>query len=193
MRIAGGLYKSRIIKAPRNSSIRPTTEKTREALFSALGEDILEAEIADLFCGSGALGLEALSRGASRAFFVDNNHGATAAVRENIEKLGLAGKSKVMTMNVFNIRPRLLNGVDIIFADPPYGRGYALRLSTLLSLPKIDWHGILILEHESDWEYEGDKYRHLKRISFGETSVSFLLRERPIDIAAGNKKGKGDG
>jgi 16S rRNA (guanine966-N2)-methyltransferase len=178
IRIAGGLYKGRTIKVPNTKNIRPSTEKTREAIFSALGADIIDASVADLFCGSGALGLEALSRGARKALFVDSSHGSTAAARQNVELLGVGEVARVMTMNVFNLRPKHLQDVGIVFADPPYRGGYAQKLTVLLSLPKFEWYGILILEHETDWGFKGDGYRLLRRLDFGETSVSFLLRER---------------
>jgi 16S rRNA G966 N2-methylase RsmD len=94
-------------------------------------------------------------------------------------------------MNVFNLRPKHLQGVEIVFADPPYRGGYAQRLVTLLSLPKFEWYGILVLEHEADWGFKGEGYRLLRRLEFGETSVSFLFRERPGGPADG-KKGLGD-
>jgi 16S rRNA (guanine966-N2)-methyltransferase len=192
MKIAGGLYKGRIIKAPKIRNIRPSTEKIRESIFSALGADIIEASIADLFCGSGALGLEALSRGACQALFVDSNYGSIVAVRENIRRLDVESISAVMTMNVFNLRPKHLQGIGIIFADPPYRAGYARKLLALLSLPKFNWYGILILEHESDWGNEGDEYRLLRRLDLGDTSVSFLVRKKP-GLDATSEKGKGDG
>jgi 16S rRNA (guanine966-N2)-methyltransferase len=187
MKIAGGQFKGRIIKIPNIRNIRPSTEKTREAIFSALGADVIEADVADLFCGSGALGLEALSRGAHSALFVDSSYGATAAARKNIENLDVISSTRVMTMNVFNLRPKHLQEVGIIFADPPYRGGYAQRLSALLSLPKFGWCGILVLEHEADWEHEGIEFRLLRRLEFGETSVSFLLKEKLVEPAGGEK------
>ncbi|OGC89535.1 MAG: 16S rRNA (guanine(966)-N(2))-methyltransferase RsmD [candidate division Zixibacteria bacterium RBG_16_53_22] len=192
MKIAGGQYKGRIIKVPKIRNIRPSTEKTREAIFSALGADIIDSTVADLFCGSGALGLEALSRGACQALFVDSNHGAAVAVRESIKGLGVGNESRVMTMNVFHLRPKHLQGVGIIFADPPYRGGYARKLLTLLSLPNFNWYGILILEHEAEWENDGIEFRLLRRLNFGDTSVSFLIRNR-LDEKAGHQKGNSDG
>jgi 16S rRNA (guanine966-N2)-methyltransferase len=178
MRIAGGSLKGRIIETPKIRNIRPSTEKTREAIFSILGTDVLGIKVADLFCGSGALGLEALSRGASFALFMDVHRGSTDIVRGNIKKLKLENQARAMTMNVFEIRPKHLDGIKMIFADPPYGGGYASKLVTLLSLPKFEWYGILVLEHESTWHYEEENFQILKRARFGDTSVSFLIREK---------------
>jgi 16S rRNA (guanine966-N2)-methyltransferase len=181
MRIAGGEFRGRIIKAPKIPNIRPSTEKTREAIFSVLGGDILDARVADLFCGSGALGLEALSRGAASALFVDINSACITSVKENIRTLGLEPHSKVMTMNALGLRASHLNGLGIIFADPPYKMGYAERLVALLSLQKLLWHGILVLEHEPKWFYEGDRFELAKRLEFGDTAVSFLLGLKDVE------------
>jgi 16S rRNA (guanine966-N2)-methyltransferase len=175
MRIAGGEFRGRILKAPKIANIRPSTEKTREAIFSVLGADILDSKVMDLFCGSGALGLEALSRGALSAIFIDINPMSIAASKENIRALGVDLHTRVLTMNALNLRALHLDGVGIIFADPPYNMGYAERLVSLLSLQKNRWHGILVLEHEPKWHYDGDKFELAKRLEFGDTAVSFLL------------------
>jgi 16S rRNA (guanine966-N2)-methyltransferase len=181
MRIAGGEYKGRILKVPKISNIRPSTEKTREAIFSVLGGDILDAKVADLFCGSGALGLEALSRGAESALFVDLHPASIANVKENIRALGLESRTRVMVKNALNLRQSILDGIRIIFADPPYNMGYAERLVSLLSLQKSLWHGILVLEHEPKWNYDGEKFDLAKRLEFGDSAVSFLLGPKEPD------------
>ncbi len=181
MRIAGGEFRGRIIKTPKIPTIRPSTEKTREAIFSVLGADILDAKVADLFCGSGALGLEAISRGASSALFIDINSACTTTVKENVITLGLESCTKVMTLNALGLRASHLNDVGIIFADPPYKMGYAERLVSLLSLQKLLWHGILVLEHEPKWIYEGDRFELAKRLEFGDTAVSFLLGRKDVE------------
>lgn len=175
MKIVAGEFGGRNLKVPKIPHIRPSTEKTREAIFSSLGADILDAYVADLFCGSGALGLEALSRGAKSALFVDIHPAAIAIVRQNIHKLGLESRSKVMTRNALNLRPAHLEQIGIIFADPPYKMGYATRLIALLSLQKFAWHGILVIEHEPNWHYDGDKFELVKILKFGDTAASFLL------------------
>ena len=185
MKIAGGEFKGRLIKVPKNPNIRPTTERTREAIFSALGADILDINIADFFCGSGALGLEALSRGAKSAIFIDSQPGTTAIVRDNILTLGLEGRTKIMNMNVLAIRPSHITDIGIIFADPPYKSDYAEKLTTLLSLQKFAWYGILVLEHDPKWNYTGDEFKIAKRIEFGDTGASILLRLKER-LAQGN-------
>ena len=179
MRIAGGEYKGRIIKVPKIPNIRPSTERIREAIFSVLGADIIDANVADLFCGSGALGIEALSRGAGKALFVDLDRGSIAVVRENIKSLELESRAKIVNMNVLHIRGAYLKEINIIFADPPYHNGYGERLISHLSLPKTEWYGILALEHEADWSYVGDDFKIAKRSDFGDSAVTFLVRFVP--------------
>ena len=179
MRIAGGEFKGRIIKVPKIPNIRPSTERIREAIFSVLGADIIEANVADLFCGSGALGFEALSRGAEKALFVDLHRSSTAAVRDNIKLLELEDRTKILNMNVLDIRASHLKNINIIFADPPYHKGYCERLLSHLSLLKIAWYGILMLEHEAPWSYVGDDYKIAKQIEFGDSAVTFLMRFMP--------------
>ncbi len=178
MKIVAGEFGGRIIKVPNIPHIRPSTEKTRKAIFSALGDDIIDASIADLFCGSGALGIEALSRGAKNALFVDIHPAAIATVKQNIRLLELESRCKVMTLNALNLRPVHLSQTGIIFADPPYKLGYADRLVKLLSLQKFAWHGILVIEHEPKWHYDGEEFELLKKLAFGDTQVSFLFRPK---------------
>ena len=174
MRIVGGELKSRIIKIPKTGNLRPSTEKIRAAIFSVLGDDINEARVADLFCGSGALGLEALSRGASFALFVDSSAVAVSTVKSNLQELDLSSRAELRAMNVFHIRPKKLEGISIIFADPPYGKGYGDRLISLLCLKNFAVRGILVLEHEAAWSYVDTRGVILKRLDFGDSSVTFL-------------------
>ncbi|MEE9552899.1 MAG: 16S rRNA (guanine(966)-N(2))-methyltransferase RsmD [candidate division Zixibacteria bacterium] len=174
MRIVGGEMKGRLIKAPSTDNLRPSMERTREAIFSVLGDDIVDASVADLFCGSGALGLEALSRGATRALFIDSSKAAIRAVRKNTADLGLAGRAVVYEGSVFHLRPGKLKDISIVFADPPYEKGYGDRLITLLCLKNSSFDGILILEHEKGWSYEGSDCEIMRRLDFGDSSVTFL-------------------
>jgi 16S rRNA (guanine(966)-N(2))-methyltransferase RsmD len=175
MRIIGGALSGRKIRVPGGKGLRPSTDKIRGAIFSVLGDDITGAKVADLFCGSGALGLEALSRGADRGLFVDSSKKSISAVRWNIKELELQARSEVKLMDVLDISSPLLENVSIIFADPPYRESYGDKLISLLSLKKFAYHGIITIEHESEWSYRGSEFRILKRIEFGDSSVSFLL------------------
>lgn len=174
MRIAGGELKGRRIIVPSVRELRPSTEKTREAIFSTLGKDVIDARVADLFCGSGALGIEALSRGAEFSLFVDSSRAAVFAVRKTIMELGLDSRSEIRMMKVLAIRGKHLENTSIIFADPPYGVGYGDQLIDLLCLKKIAGNGILVLEHESGWRTDRVGPEVMRRLQFGDSSVTFF-------------------
>ena len=124
MRVVAGELRGRRIEAPPGPQTRPTAERTREAVFSILG-DITGARVLDLFAGSGALGIEALSRGAAHATFVDDAPAASAAIRLNLERLGLGDRSTFIEANV--VTGPLPNGpYDLVFIDPPYRDAGAL-------------------------------------------------------------------
>ncbi|UCE66915.1 MAG: 16S rRNA (guanine(966)-N(2))-methyltransferase RsmD [Candidatus Zixiibacteriota bacterium] len=178
MRITGGRLKGRRIAVPGGGDVRPSTDKLREAVFSIIGDDILGAKIADLFCGSGALGIEALSRGADYALFVDSSRRNISNLRKNLEKLGIMENSDLKVMDALKIRPKRMKNYSIVFADPPYNRGLGERLISLFCLPKFEWYGILVLEHESDWIYKGQEMEILNRKAYGDMAVSFLRKNR---------------
>ncbi|MGD0981887.1 MAG: 16S rRNA (guanine(966)-N(2))-methyltransferase RsmD [Solirubrobacteraceae bacterium] len=119
MRVVGGEYGGRRLEAPRGRATRPTSERTREAVFSMLG-DINGARVLDLFAGSGALGIEALSRGAAHATFVDRARPAIAAITRNLEQLGLRERAQITQLDVRVLEPHSAS-YDLVFVDPPYG------------------------------------------------------------------------
>lgn len=123
MRIEGGEARGRIIQSPSGTNTRPSDGKTREKLFNSLGERVVGARFLDLYAGSGAVGLEALSRGADFAVFVEQEHSALRALRGNLKILGWENRALVWGGNVRSALPKLEeNGesFDIIFADPPF-------------------------------------------------------------------------
>jgi 16S rRNA (guanine966-N2)-methyltransferase len=163
---------------PGGNVIRPSTDKLRESIFSIIGGDIEEARVADLFCGSGALGIEALSRGAEYALFIDSSRRHIQNLKKNLEILGIAKKAELKVLNALNMRPELLKDISIVFADPPYRKGMGDRLISLFCLPKFKWYGILALEHEAGWNYGGGDMEILKRKVHGDMAVSFLRKIR---------------
>src|ERR1019366_3331055 len=128
MRVIGGEFRSRVLKSVPGLDTRPTPDRLREALFSVLSPRISGAVFADLYAGTGAVGIEALSRGASRAIFVEQSRAAVTVIRENLQSLGLTGRSQVREGRVLKIIEKM--EVDIVFLDPPYalGKEYALGL-----------------------------------------------------------------
>ena len=124
MRIIAGEWRGRPIAAPPGAGTRPTADRARETLFSMLTSRLGGFEglrVADLFAGSGALGLEALSRGAAHVTFVDNDPKAVAVIRNNVAKLGAAERSQISARSALALGPA--QPFDLIFADPPYGPG----------------------------------------------------------------------
>jgi 16S rRNA (guanine966-N2)-methyltransferase len=121
LRIVAGLYGGRRLVAPPGTATRPTSDRVREALFSVLGPSVQAARVLDLYAGSGALGLEALSRGAARAVFVDSSRRAIAAIRANLEALGVeAGVRRTEARAALRTALARREAYDLVFLDPPY-------------------------------------------------------------------------
>lgn len=137
MRIIAGKAGRIAIKVP-SAVARPTTDFVRQAIYSILGERVFDARVLDLFCGSGALGLEALSRGAESCVFVDEHRQAISVTDENLKKARLEGGRTVKT-EVFSFLKRDPSTYDLILADPPYWKGYGDidLVAKLLELPEL--------------------------------------------------------
>lgn len=128
MRIVGGTLRGRPLQTPKSNDIRPTSDRTREALFNALGhqwiDDFAQIRVLDLFSGTGALGLEALSRGAKHCVFVEQSVEGRAIIRANIENFDLTGATKIFRRDATKLGPAgTVQPFDLLFADPPYGQG----------------------------------------------------------------------
>jgi 16S rRNA (guanine966-N2)-methyltransferase len=130
MRVVGGRLRGRTLSAPKSHAIRPTADRLRESVFNILAhsydDPVTGARVLDLFAGTGALGIEALSRGAAFALFVDQSAGARALIRENIAALGLAGASRIFRRDATKLGAvHPLAPFSLAFLDPPYGQGLA--------------------------------------------------------------------
>lgn len=154
MRIVGGALRGRALSAPRSQAIRPTSERLRESVFDILahrfGDPVKGAHVVDLFAGAGALGLEALSRGAARALFVDDGVEARALLRANIEALGLGGVTRIFRRDATKLGDAPPGEkFSLAFLDPPYGKG--LAAPALDALVKGGWlaPGAIIVVEES--------------------------------------------
>jgi 16S rRNA (guanine966-N2)-methyltransferase len=154
MRIVGGRLRGRALAGPKSAAIRPTADRLRESLFNILahayGDPVSGARVLDLFAGTGALGLEALSRGAAFALFVDDGAEARALLRQNVEALGLGGTTRIFRRDA--TRLGLAHPVEpfsLVFLDPPYGKGLAEK--ALASAREGGWlaPGALILVEEA--------------------------------------------
>ena len=149
MRIVGGTVGGRVIHAPKGSATRPTSEKVREALFAILGS-VDGDHVLDLFAGSGGLGIEALSRGAAHATFVDTAKPAIAAVRANLRDLGLEARATVIASDAIAFATHHRPAVPwrVVFVDPPYRSDLATRV--LVALPKehLAAGAVIVIEHD---------------------------------------------
>lgn len=132
MRITGGLSRGRTLLGPKGRRIRPTADRVREAMFNILGQELSEFRVLDLFSGTGSLGLEALSRGAAQAVFIDNLDESIALIKKNIGRLGYVPWSRVLNMDLGKgipwEHPSLSGPFDLVFLDPPYADDIAPRL-----------------------------------------------------------------
>lgn len=189
LRIVAGTFGGRYIDAPPGWRTRPTAERVREAWFSALGGRLRDASVLDLFAGSGALGIEALSRGAATVHFVEANRRAAEVLRRNLERLGLGERSTVSRVDVFRfLDARMAGGdtFDLALADPPYGGPEARRLvRTFRSFP---FARLLCIEHEHG-ALEGIEGAVWTR-RYGDTGLAFLAApggEGPGDPATARR------
>lgn len=182
MRIVSGRFGGRRLVAPRDSATRPTSDKVREALFSILG-GVAGARVLDLYAGTGALALEALSRGASHATLVESRRLALDALRANVAALGVAGVTTLVTRPVERCAESVAAGApyDLVLADPPYaavdGVDFAEQLAALLA-PIVAPGGSLVLEHATRTDppsvrgfASGDTRR------YGDTSLTFYEKD----------------
>ncbi len=177
IRVMGGYLKGYQLKAVPGRETRPTTGRLREAIFSILQHEIPEAEVLDIFAGSGALAIEAVSRGAASAVLIEKKHKAVATIWANLEKCHLdlrviaTGYTKALEI-LASEKARF----DLIFADPPYGLITPLKLSRLLdkySLVKSG--GFLIMEHSGDTRPEGENIVKTRR--FGDSAITIYQYE----------------
>jgi 16S rRNA (guanine966-N2)-methyltransferase len=167
MRIVGGEFGGRRLVMPKDARVRPTADRIREAWMSILGDALSGARVLDLFAGSGALGLEALSRGAASVNFVELNPPSLQALRQNIAALGVAAAVTVHRGDALRFVERLSGGeFDLVLADPPYTTDQAARLVSLFR--QKPFGRILSVEHRSDQELDGD---HTRR--YGDTAITF--------------------
>ena len=148
VRVTAGSARGRTLRIPRRSVTRPTSTKLREAIFASLGGFWFET-VADLFAGSGILGIEALSRGASFATFVESNRAAASIIRSNLEKSGFAHRSEVVARPVEAFLRSGDSVFDLVLADPPYEYADLDRLVACVSARLASEGGVLVLEHAS--------------------------------------------
>jgi len=187
MRITGGTLRGRELKTLSGRDIRPTSDKVRQALFNLLGDAVSDARVLDVFAGCGAVGLDALSRGASHVTFVEKDHRALKIIHENVETLGLADRATLRRFDIARHPEKLRDpagSFDVAFLDPPYRMTRSLTgdselgrlLACLWSGGIVDAAGVVVLEHDrraavgGSWRSFGVRDAR----TYGDTTLTFL-------------------
>ena len=181
MRVVGGRLRSRPIAGPKSAGIRPTADRLREAVFNILthgyGDPVTGARVLDLFAGTGALGIEALSRGAVYVLFVDDGVEARALLRENTQTLGLAGVTRIFRRDATKLGPaHPVEPFTLAFLDPPYGKGLAEQ--ALSSAREGGWlvpGSIIVVEEAVASSFKAPEgYEELERRAYDDTEFVIL-------------------
>jgi 16S rRNA (guanine966-N2)-methyltransferase len=181
MRVVGGRLRGRAIAAPKSNTIRPTADRLRESLFNilthAFDDPVTGARVLDLFAGTGALGIEALSRGAGFALFVDDGAEARALLRENVAALGLGGTSKIFRRDATKLgEAHPVAPFSLAFLDPPYGQG--LAAAALASARAGGWlmpEALIVVEEATKAEFVSPEgFREIDRRRYDDTELIFL-------------------
>ena len=184
MRIITGSAKGLKLKTPKGLAVRPTGDRVKESVFNILADRVIDATVADFFAGTGNLGIEALSRGASGAVFVDNSQASVSLLRANVALARLVDRAEIHKADVSAAISRLAQAgrrFDLIFCDPPYNRGYvAAVLQQIAARDLLSPDGLIIIEHSQHEMIPDDlSSLHIVRSQrYGETMVSFLTRSR---------------
>jgi 16S rRNA (guanine966-N2)-methyltransferase len=180
VRIVGGRFRGRALKGPASDAIRPTSDRLRETIFNILAhgydDPVDGARVLDLFAGTGAMGLEALSRGAAFALFVDESAAARGLIRENVETLGVDGQSRLFRRDATRMGPAAPNEpFSLVFCDPPYGKGLGER--ALASCAAGDWltdNALVVIEEAGGAPVKWPEgFALIETRDYGEAQVAF--------------------
>jgi len=181
MRIVGGRLRGRALAAPKSQAVRPSADRLRESLFNVLahayGDPVNGARVLDLFAGTGALGLEALSRGAAFVLFVDDGAEARALIRANVEQLGLGGVTRVFRRDATRLgAAHPVEPFGLAFADPPYRQGYAEK--ALAAARAGGWlapEALVVVEEAAAAKFAApDGFEELEQRAYDDTELIFL-------------------
>ena len=178
MRVITGSARGMTLKTLEGISTRPTTDRVKEAVFSAIQFDIEGRRVLDLFAGSGQMGIEAMSRGALTASFVDKDKGAVAVIKENLEKTGFASSCSVFQMDYSSFLTMNTQMFDLVFLDPPYESDMLLKALDSLGV-FVPSGGTAVCEHPASAQMPDEisgfsKYRSYK---YGKTSVTIYRKD----------------
>jgi 16S rRNA (guanine966-N2)-methyltransferase len=196
MRIVGGRLGGRTLAGPKSQAIRPTGDRLRESLFNILahghGDPVTGARVLDLFAGTGALGLEAMSRGARFALFIDDGAEARALMRQNVEALGLGGVTRIFRRDATKLgAAHPVEPFSLAFLDPPYRHG--LAEPALASLRTGGWltaDALVVVEEAADAAFQTpDGFAEIDRRRYDDTEIVFLAPSSPSPRLRGEGRG----
>ncbi|XFA99286.1 16S rRNA (guanine(966)-N(2))-methyltransferase RsmD [Candidatus Izemoplasma sp. B36] len=180
LRVIGGIYKSRKIKEVKSSKTRPTTDKNKEVLFNTLGQFFDGGRMLDLFSGSGAIGIEAISRGIDMVDFIENSNVAIKTIKENLDLLGINHGVNIIKHDAFRYLNNTETKYDLIFADPPYALNkYDELIEVIHSRQLLAKGGIIVFEADKSYQFI-DKYENLvkyKEKNLGNSKFAFYEME----------------
>jgi len=203
MRVIAGTYKSRILKGLKGLPLRPTSDRLRETLFNVLAPNIAGSRFVDLFAGTGAIGIEALSRGAAEVIFIENHAPAATLIRRNLESLGINTGVTVLAVDALRglamLAARINSGSPAfhhIFLDPPYAaaQDYSRVLEFLGTADLLAPGGIVVAEHRRNFDLPEDpgvlkRFRVLKQ---GDAALSFYRRQGELSPDPGGENNSAD-
>lgn len=186
MRVITGSARGRRLVAPDGLDVRPTTDKVKEGIFSAVQFQIEDTYVLDLFAGSGQMGIEALSRGAKRAVFVDSSRAALSCVNENLRTTGLANRAEVINRDSYDYIKLTRLSFGMIILDPPYRHDHIARILPIAA-KKLEDGGCIICEYESDAEEPSapDGLVFRKTYRYGKINVTIFEKPFPDEEEAG--------
>jgi 16S rRNA (guanine(966)-N(2))-methyltransferase RsmD len=198
MRVIAGTYRSRILKSLKGLALRPTSDRLRETLFNVLAPNLPGSRFVDLFAGTGAIGIEALSRGAAEVVFIENQAPAVTLIRRNLESLRINSGATVLSVDALRGLAQLASrklpsarGFDFVFLDPPYAAAedYSRVLEFLASADLLAPGGIVIAEHRRNFDLseEPGALRRFRVLRQGDAALSFYRRRGE---ASGETSGK---
>ena len=172
MRVVSGKYKGKILKSPKSDHIRPTGDKVKQSLFTKLQFFVPNAVVLDLFAGSGSLGIEALSRGAKKVYFIDKDKRSIMLTKENLK--GIDANAIVMNCDYQIALEKITEKLDLILVDPPYASGvYEHVLNTIWQKGLLSDDGIIVCEHPNELTFESN-FQIFDQKRYGTVTLSYL-------------------
>ncbi len=178
MRVIAGKYKGRRLDAPIDDRVRPTSDKVKEALFSILMYDIEDAIFCDMFAGTGGIGIEALSRGAKKSYFIDASPASMRIIRSNVMKCKAEDKSEFILGSFENALQKIDGKIDIFFLDPPYSKGTEIEaVKAIATSQTLAKDGIIVIEHhkEDNMPEIIEGFNKFKEKKYGRIVLSFYI------------------